>query len=383
MPRQDSTQFLQNRLERESSMRVLCITNYSDRPEAETLVGLKRGGVDIHVFCPSDAAHVHRFAAAGIPLSDVRLRGRIHPGAIRRIRRYIIETGIDILHLFNSRAVSNGILAARGLPVKIMVYRGIVGNVHYWDPGSWMTYLHPRVDRIICVSEAVRCYFLSLHCLGRRFPEFKPITIYKGHDLSWYQEKPGDLSPFGIPPSAFVVACISRSKPSKGVHVLIDAMGLLPKELPIHLLLIGDMNTPALRKRIARSPGAERIHPTGYRPDAPALQAACHVTVLPTLGRGEGLPKTVIEAMAYGIAPIVTSSGGSPELVENNVSGIVIPPENPEAIARAIMRQYQDPEGCKRMGAQARERIARFFRIETTIDQTLRLYESCLAGGAN
>jgi glycosyltransferase involved in cell wall biosynthesis len=359
-------------------MRVLCITNYSDRPEAETIVGLKRLGVDMHVFCPSDAAHVRRFAATGIPTTDVRLKGRIDPGGIRRIRHYTIEAGIDILHLFNNRAISNGILASRRIPAKIVVYRGVVGNVHYWSPGSWMTYLHPRVNRIICVSEAVRRYFLSLQWLGLRVPASKPITIYKGHDLSWYQEKPGDLSQFGIPAASFVVACIGRPKPSKGVRVLIDAMRFLPQGLPIHLLLIGKMNTPALLKRIERSPYADRIHLAGYRPDAPALQAACQVMVLPTLSRGEGLPKVVIEAMAYGIAPIVTSSGGSPELIENGVSGIVIPPGRPEEIARALMRLYEDPQGCRMMGAKARARIDRSFRIETTIEQTLRLYESCL-----
>lgn len=359
-------------------MRVLCITNYSDRPEAETILGLKRRGVDIHVFCPADAAHVHRFIEAGIPVTEVKLKGRIHPEAMRRIRRYIIKTGAEILHLFNGRAISNGILASRGIPVKIVVYRGVVGNVHYWDPGSLMTYLHPRVDRIVCVSEAVRRYFLTLQCLGWRVPAFKPVTIYKGHDLSWYQEKPGDLSQFGIPASSFVVACTGRPQPHKGIHVLVDAMRFFPEGLPIYLLLIGNIHTPALLKRIKRSPRAERIHLAGYRPDAPAIQAACNVVVLPTLNLGEGLPKVVIEAMAYGIAPIVTGTGGSPELIENGVSGIIIPPDRPEEIARAVMRLYEDPEGCKAMGAKARERIDQSFRIETTIAQTLDLYESCL-----
>jgi glycosyltransferase involved in cell wall biosynthesis len=364
-------------LAKERSMRVLGITNYSDRPEAETLIGLKRLGVDIHLFCPQDAAHCHRFAQAGIPMTDCRLKGRIDRRAIRRIRRHLLETGTEILHMFNSRAISNGILASRGIPVKNVVYRGVVGRVNYLDPGSLMTYLHPRVDRIICVSEAVRRHFLSLRFLWLRIPAFKLITIYKGHNLSWYQEKPVDLSSFGIPASAFVVGFTGRPDPNKGLHTLVDAMRFLPEGPPIHLLLIGNLNKAALLRRIVRNPRAARIHLAGYRTDAPALQAACNTVVLPTLWR-EGLPKVIIEAMAHGITPIVTDVGGNPELVEHDRSGIIVPPGRPEEIARAIMRLYEDPEGCRTMGGRARDRIHRCFHIDNTIQQTLDLYESCL-----
>ena len=125
-------------------MKVLCITENSDRPEAETFIGLKRLGVDIHVFCPSSAPHFHRFEKAGIPVTNVKLKGRIDIGAIRFIRKWILENKPDILHLFNNRAVSNGILASISIPVKIIAYRGVVGNVSYYDPGSWMTYLRLR-----------------------------------------------------------------------------------------------------------------------------------------------------------------------------------------------------------------------------------------------
>lgn len=360
-------------------MRVLCITNYSDYPEMETILGLNRRRLDLHVFCPADSSLYFRCQKDGIPVTDMKLKGRFQLSAIRQIRYYLIENKIDILHLFNNRAVSNGILASRKIPVKIIVYRGVVGNVHYLDPGSWMTYLHPRVDHIVCVSQAVQRFFQSLRFLWWRFPHSKAVTIYKGHALSWYQKEPADLSLFGIPESTFVVGCTSRPQPHKGVRVLIDAMGMLPENLPIHLLLIGNMGNSTLMKHIKRSPRAQYIHLTGFRPDAPELQASCSTVVLPTRFRGEGLPKVVIEAMAYGIAPIVTDAGGSPELIENGISGIVVPPDNPEAIARTVLQLYKNPEKCKMIGKKARERIDQKFRIETTIEKTFSLYENCLS----
>jgi len=78
--------------------------------------------------------------------------------------------------------------------------------------------------------------------------------------------------------------------------------------------------------------------------------------------------------MAYGVAPIVTDCGGSPEVVIDERCGIVVPVRDASALARAIARLYENPELRRRFGAAARERIANDFRIECTIEQTLALY---------
>ena len=120
---------------------------------------------------------------------------------------------------------------------------------------------------------------------------------------------------------------------------------------------------------------ARTIHVLGYRNDAPALTAACDVFVLPSTKR-EGLARSLIEAMAYGVAPVVTDCGGSPELVVDGVSGIVVPVRDVPALAAALKRLHDDPELRRRMGAAARERIRNDFRIEDTIAKTLELYRS-------
>lgn len=361
-------------------MKVLCVTGHSDRPETETFIGLKGRGVDIQIVCPPDAPHYSRLARAGLPVLGLAPQGRIDRPMIARLRRILIQEKIDILHLFNNRAVSNGIRAARGLPVKIVVYRGIVDNVSFFNPASWMTYLHPRVDRIICVAEAVRQYFLQMRFLSLRVPPEKPVTIYKGHHLDWYTEPPANLDPFGIPNGAFVVCCTANFRPRKGLHFLIKATHLLHEIKNCHLLLIGKMKAPGLLELIEESPMKDRIHLAGFRTDAPAVQGACDVAVLPAVKR-EGLPKVIIEAMAYGTVPVVTDSGGSPELIEDGISGLIVPPRNASAIAEAISYLYRHPDRRKAMGAHARNRIKNDFRIEETIEQTFFLYRQLLSPG--
>lgn len=355
------------------SLRVLCITSHSDRPEAETFIGLHKAGVKIEVMCPPDAPHYRRIEEAGVPITPLVFKGRFDWKKIRLVRERLKKNGYDILHLFNNKAASNGIFASYGLPVKIVCYRGIVGNVSFFDPASWMTYLHPKVDRVVCVCEAIRRHFLEMSLLGMHLPEKKFVTIYKGHDLSWYRQPAADLSDFGVPDNAFVVGCVANDRPRKGLHVLIDAARYLPEDAPVHFLLVGNMNSETLRDQIEQSPWRERFHRTGFRTDAPSLMAACDTSVLPALKR-EGLPKVIIESMAQGTPVIVTDSGGSPELVINGESGLIVPPGDSRALAEAIISLWKDPTGSGSMGERGRQRIAQNFRIDKTIAQTLELY---------
>jgi glycosyltransferase involved in cell wall biosynthesis len=182
-----------------------------------------------------------------------------------------------------------------------------------------------------------------------------------------------ERSELGVPPSAFAVCCVANWRPRKGIEVLVEAFRRLPAEAPIHLILVGDMRDRNLRRSIETHPRRDRIRLLGIRTDAPSVAAACDVAVLPALKR-EGLAKTVIEAMAYGIPPIVTDVGGNPELVENGVSGIVVPPSDPTALADAILRLDRDRRLAHELGERARLRIAERFSIRTTIERTAGLY---------
>jgi glycosyltransferase involved in cell wall biosynthesis len=355
-------------------IRALWITEDPDRPTTAQLVGLGLAGVDITVICPPE--HRSAMVQAGLRVLDWPLRGRVDRSAVAALRAEITRGGYDILHVHGNEAVQNGVAASRGLPVKVVAYRGIVGNVSFFNPVSWQRFLNPRIDRIVCVAHAVRDYFLQMWPKFLRLPPEKLVTIHKGHSLDWYRATPVDLGSVGVPPGSFVVACVANYRPRKGIELLIDALAELPAEWQAHLLLIGaDMDAPGLAKRIAASPVAANIHVLGFRQDAPALAAACDVFVLPSTKR-EGLSRSLIEAMAYGVVPVVTDCGGSTEVVADGVSGIVVPVCDVAALAAALKRLHDDPGLRHRMGEAARERIRSNFRIEDTIAKTLELYRN-------
>ncbi|MDH4109101.1 MAG: glycosyltransferase family 4 protein [Gammaproteobacteria bacterium] len=357
------------------SIRLLSLIQHPDRPTTETFIGFHRAGIDITVSCPPEHPNHALLVSAGVPTIDLRLNGTIDPRGIRALRALVQGGRYDIVHTYYNDAISNAALAVLGLPVKLVAYRGIVGAVGFLDPVSWLRYLNPRIDRIICVCDAIRRHFLGMRPKFLRMPEERPVTVHKGHKLEWYTATPADLAEFGIPAGGFVVGCISNYRPRKGIEYLVRAMDLLPPDVPVHLLLVGRMSGRALDRAIARSRARDRIHRPGYRKDAPAISAACDVFCLPSVKR-EGLPRSVIEAMAYRVPPIVTNSGGSPELVVDGSSGLVVPVRDPGALAAAIERLYRDAELRRRLGEGARDRIARDFRNEDTVRKIIDVYRS-------
>jgi len=362
------------------TIRILSITANPDRPTTETFIGLHHAGLAITVICPSEHPHHRLLVDAGVPTLALRFDRKIDFQAIAALRAELKRGRYDIVHTYTNNALSNTLLATRGLAVKIVAYRGIVAAVGFLDPVSWMRYLNPRIDRIICVCDAIRDYFLGMRPAFLRMPAERPVTVYKGHKLEWYTATPTDLGEFGIPPGAFVVACITNNRPRKGLQFLVEAMALLPADIPAHLLLVGRMQGRILERAIAQSPVADCIHRPGFRHDAPAVSAAADVFCLPSVKR-EGLPRSVIEAMAYRVPPIVTNSGGSPELVVDGQSGLVVPVRDARAIASAIETLYRDPEYRAKLGQNARERIAKDFRSEDTVTETIAVYRE-LAGDA-
>ncbi len=357
------------------SIRVLALTTHPDRAEAASLIGLSKQGVDLRVRMHPDALAFDTVSAAGVPVAPMTISRKLDKAVQRSIRKDLLERPVDILHTYNNKTIMNGLIASRGIDVGVIAYRGIVGNESFLNPVSWMRYLNPRVDHIVCVAEAIRQFFLEMGMPGVRMRRDKPVTIHKGHSLDWYRDEPVDRASIDIPADAFVVGCIANSRPRKGIDVLLKAMELLPPDSPVHLLLAGRMDSPKLQALFASHPRPERLHVLGFRRDAPQLIAACDAAVLPSVKR-EGLPKTVIEAMAYSVPPIVTDCGGSPELVEHGKSGLVVPVRDPQAIADAIQTLSADRELSRQLGASARERIRTAFTTERTVSKTLELYRS-------
>ena len=353
-------------------IRSLCVTEAADRPTVATFIGMHEAGIDITVVCPADHPNNKTLRDAGVKTVDIRLPTNFNKEGIAALRAELLRGRYHIMHTFNNKAVSNGLRACKGLPVKIVCYRGIVGAVGFLDPMSWMRYLNPRIDRIVCVADAIRRHFLEMKPAFLRMPAERPVTIHKGHKLDWYKATPADLTGYGIPANACVVGCTANYRPRKGIDYLIEAIEQLPDD--VHLLLIGHMDAAKLTQRIERSPAKGRIHRVGFVNNAPELSAACDIFCMPSTKR-EGLARAIIEAMAYRVAPVVTNAGGSPELVVDGECGFVVPPMDAGALAEAIGKLYRDPELRMRFGDSARERIGTAFRNEDTVRKTIALYE--------
>src|SRR5262249_40987253 len=115
----------------------------------------------------------------------------------------------------------------------------------------------------------------------------------------------------------------------------------------------------------------------GMRRDVPSILAASDMFVLASLW--EGLPLVLLEAMAAGLPAVVTAVGGNPEVIEDGVSGVLVPAGDEQALAQAISGVLDDPRRRQLMGQAARERFDRYFSLQRFIDAHEQLYEEMLA----
>ena len=361
-------------------VRVMCITSQAAsvtnvRPEAAWFIGLQRAGIDLTVMTEPDSTSVETMRDAGIDVVGLNIRRKFDREAIRKIRATLKEGRHQVMHMFNNKAIVNGIAASLGLPVKVVTYRGQTGNIKRYDPTCYLTHLNPRVSRITCVADAVR-----RDLIANGVSPDKVVTIYKGHDLSWYDGVvPLERSELGLPEDAFAVACVANNRPRKGVPVLIESARYLAADTKLHFLLVGGgMTSDEIRRRIDASPLADRFHPVGYRDEVLPLVAACDACVLPATKR-EGLPKTVIEAMALGLPVVVTRTGGSPELIADGECGYVVEPNAPRDLAAALQKLADDPERARKMGAAARARLGEHFDVDQGVQAHVQLYRELAA----
>jgi glycosyltransferase involved in cell wall biosynthesis len=356
-------------------IKILVISSWNHfvatRPEAEVFLALDRKEFDVTVMTYKGSVYADIFEQRGYRVIDFQPESKFDRRGIAFIRNELIAGKYDILQLFTSKAITAGIFAARGLPVKVVLYRGYTGNIHWWDPTAYLKFLHPRVDKIICNSIGVEKIIRSQSI----FNGDKCITINKGHRNEWYEGNfQVDWQKEGLPAGAFVMMCVCNNRRMKGLPYLLQALQFLPKEQPLHLVLVGrDMDTRANLRRIEAGSFKDKVHFFGYREDVLSLVAASNVFVLPSI-YGESITKSVLEAMALGIPLVITDIPGNVELVESGVSGLVVPAKNPKALADAILKLFQNPELCRQFGQKSKERINTVLNSSLTIEKTAKMY---------
>ena len=352
----------------------------SDRPESTMIITLSKMGVKPTVICAPNTPFEAALQKAEIATLPVNFRSKIDLRAIGQIRTLLHSKSFDLVHIFHKKPLVNYTFASIGIKLPVVAYRGIIGNLSYWDPFSWLSFLNPRINRIICVCEAVRRYFLEKRFL-LFFSLFNPnrvVTIHKGHETAWYAqpEKP-NFSEIGIPENAYVIGCVARLKARKGIVELIRSLEYIKADKPVYLILIGRVEDKRIPGEIEKSPLKPQIKLLGFRKDASMLAGGFDCVALPSLRR-EGLPRAIIEAMSQGIPAVVTDSGGSPELVRDEIDGQIVAPGDIKALADGLSWVLADSDRHAQLSRNAKARIEKDFTVKKTADETLRLYGQIL-----
>ncbi|GAM63807.1 poly(glycerol-phosphate) alpha-glucosyltransferase [Vibrio ishigakensis] len=234
-----------------------------------------------------------------------------------------------------------------------------------------MTILHPRIDGVICVSEAVRKDVLSKVW----FNKDNVVTIYKGHDINWYDPEPTQRSKLGIPEDALIGICVANSRPSKGVQVLLEAIKGV--DAPnFHLVLVG--NGMDEFKTLANNSGmGDRVHFLGFRTDISNLMAMSDFQIQPSIS-GEGLPKTIIEAMVVAKPSIVTTTGGSAELIKDRINGLVVHSGDTRSLSLAIQDFTSNKNRLPQMGLKSKDIMNREFSLNKSVKDHLTFFDKIL-----
>jgi len=346
----------------------------SYRPEHEIYLGLARRGHNVTMMTIPEDEHRYRYEEAGIRLIEHTTTKKICRETIGKIRQELQSNPYDIVYASSSRTIPNAGFACVGMDVKFVVYRGTTGGLYRHDPSAYLTILHPRVDGVVCVSDAVKNDVISKVWKKKNWVR----TIYKGHDLNWYNVEAADLAEFGIQKKDFTLICAVNSRPSKGIAIMLEAAKHLKDISDLHIILAGNnMDKEPFSSLIKESGMADRIHVAGYRFDVPQLIKASSVLVQPSIS-GEGLPRAVMESMALGTPTIITTTGGGKEVVENGVSGFVVPIKDPLAIAQRVREMYEQPALRQSMADSGLDKIRHQLSHEKTVDNYAKYFEEII-----
>lgn len=344
------------------------------RPEHEIYISLAKAGHNVTIITHKNGPYNKLFLDANIRVIEQAITKKISFQSIRLIRKTINQQSIDIVYATNSKSIPNAAFACIGLAVKLVAYRGTASGLYWHDPANYLGALHPRVDGIICVSNYVYQYVVSKKVLRNK----KITSIYKGHELSWYDKKPADLSEFGIKKTDFTAICVTNARPHKGIHIALEATNKLADIKNFHLLLVGSgMDKEPYKSLINNSRMKQRIHLAGYRNDAPELIAASNILIQPSIS-GEGLPRVVLESLAYGTPVVASANPGSMEIIDDRENGCIVPVADSDAIADCVLELYDKPEYLQTLSKNAPQVLENKMSHKKTVKDYIEYFESLL-----
>jgi glycosyltransferase involved in cell wall biosynthesis len=188
---------------------------------------------------------------------------------------------------------------------------------------------------------------------------------------------PGSAGHPLLPAGRRIILCVANLLHYKGHLELLAAAAALPAFPDAALVFVGEGPMRGAIENAAISHGlAGRVHLLGQREDIPALLAAAYCFVLAS--HEESCSNALLEAMAHALPVVATAVGGNPEIVKDGVTGLLVPPRDPAALARALASLLADPAAARRMGQMGRARVATHFSLGRMLEETEALYDNLL-----
>jgi glycosyltransferase involved in cell wall biosynthesis len=343
--------------------------------------GLDREKYDVRFVCTNEKAVeplLRRLGDLGVKTFVLRAGER----SLRTIWRFFRQHPTDIVHcnLTNPFACRYAIIAAKfaGVPVIITTNHlaTIKPTTYTWKGRLVLAIANQLVDITIVESEINR----ALAMANYHFDPSKVITIHYGIDLKQFDGQPSRaaLREFGIGPDCTIVGTIGRLSPQKTQDDFLRAAAKVKDAVPkTKFFIVGEGELRHVLEELAKHFGLQSdVIFTGYRSDIADLLRAFDVFVLSSIF--EGLPLSILEAMAMAKPVVATHVDGVPEAVSDGETGLLVPPGNPAALAGAIVSLLQNPTRAQAMGHAGRRRAETLFRQERMVAQTEPLYTRLL-----
>lgn len=302
-------------------------------------------------------------AREGVPLTVLGLRKWNLPWKFFSLLSQLTSEGIEILHCERVASTIFGVAVGKAAGVKRVFVRR--GSLPWW-PGSF----HRRLDRlamracdgIIAASEAIRDGFVEEFELPLgKFHVIPPGLARSGAPS---RSTPGEGDDSSGPP---VVGCVANFNWRKDHETLLQAFRAVVQEVPgarLQLVGAGPLEVE-LRERAGEYEVRGQVEFLGSRADVPELLKKFDVLVLPA--RTEGSGRVLLEAMAAEVPVVATSVGGIPEVITNDLTGLLVRPESPEAMAGAILHILREPGEARRLATNARRDVADRFGIDSVV----------------
>ncbi len=302
-------------------------------------------------------------------------------------REHIEHTLIDAVRqarpaLLHANSLSMGRLTGRiaaMLPIPTSCHLRDILNLS----GAAMADLNCN-QRLIAVSQATSDFHVS-----RGMDPARVVVVQNGLDLVQFQPRAASGSlhrELHLPANAILVATIGQIGLRKGQEILAAAATDIVHEVPVvHFLLIGERSSTkaesvqfeqSIKQRFAEQNLQSRLHCLGYRDDVPDLLAEIDLIVHPA--HQEPFGRVLLEAAACGVAVVATNVGGTPEIVVDGVTGRLVPPRDPQALAAAVAGLLTNEDQRRAMGAAARRHAVNVFDVARSAERLLQCWRTLI-----